>query len=227
MGFARFPRTPHLSWLGQGKPRDDKVMSEVERITFLAGEVVVEEKVDGANVGLALGPDGRVRVQNRGAFLGPGAHPQFEPLWAWLSARETLIAGALGDALVLFGEWCYAVHSIRYDHLPDWLLGFDVFDRASGRFWSTARRDGFFEQLGIAGVPRLARGRFNESSLVGLLAASHSRLGAALGEGIYLRREDEFWLIDRAKLVRPEVARSMTDHWFHRPLQRNRVELHR
>ena len=59
--FFRFPHTPHLAWLGEGTPRDDKVLSSHEAAALLAGEVVVEEKLDGANVGLSLDPDGGLR----------------------------------------------------------------------------------------------------------------------------------------------------------------------
>ena len=51
-GFFRFPTTPHLAWLGGGAtPREDKVLTPTEAAELLAGEVVVEEKLDGANLG--------------------------------------------------------------------------------------------------------------------------------------------------------------------------------
>ncbi len=67
--FFRFPHTPHLAWLGEGSPRDDKVLSPDEVTALLAGDVVVEEKLDGANLGLSLAPDGSLRAQNRGQYL--------------------------------------------------------------------------------------------------------------------------------------------------------------
>ena len=35
----------------------------------------------------------------------------------------------LSEKFILFGEWCYAQHSIFYDRLPDWFLGFDIYDK--------------------------------------------------------------------------------------------------
>src|SRR5882724_5119213 len=70
--FHIFPPTPHLLWLGAGSPRDDKMLTSAEIADFLSDEVIVEEKVDGANLGLSLGPDGRVRAQSRGNYLAPG-----------------------------------------------------------------------------------------------------------------------------------------------------------
>ncbi|WP_257945770.1 RNA ligase family protein, partial [Pseudomonas plecoglossicida] len=54
----------------------------------------------------------------------------------------------------LFGEWCAARHSLDYGTLPDWFLLFDVYDRSTGRFWSTVRRDALAAEAGLATVPR-------------------------------------------------------------------------
>ena len=67
--FFRFPHTPHLVWLGQDAPRDDKVFSSAEAQALLASDVVVEEKLDGANLGFSLTSDGGLRAQNRGQYL--------------------------------------------------------------------------------------------------------------------------------------------------------------
>lgn len=63
--FFKFPSTPHLVILGANVVRDDKVMSERECDEFLRHELVVEEKVDGANLGIAFDSSGNLRTQNR------------------------------------------------------------------------------------------------------------------------------------------------------------------
>ncbi|WP_429062446.1 RNA ligase family protein [Aeromonas hydrophila] len=78
--FFRFPHTPHLAWLGSGSPRDDKVLSPSEVTDLLTDEVVVEEKLDGANVGLSLAPDGIIRAQNRGQYLTESHGGGFDPI---------------------------------------------------------------------------------------------------------------------------------------------------
>ncbi|MFX8075086.1 RNA ligase family protein, partial [Acinetobacter baumannii] len=78
--FFRFPHTPHVAWLGAGQPRDDKVLSPPEVAALLSGEVIVEEKVDGANLGLSLGEGGTLRAQNRGQYLIPPYSGQFARL---------------------------------------------------------------------------------------------------------------------------------------------------
>lgn len=54
---------------------------------FLSGRhhICVEEKVDGANVGLSIAADGRVLAQNRAHYVNSSSHPQFRPLDEWIS----------------------------------------------------------------------------------------------------------------------------------------------
>jgi hypothetical protein len=221
--FFRFPHTPHLAWLGTRHPRGDKVLAPDEVEVLLAGDVVVEEKVDGANIGFSTNEDGEVRVQNRGQYLDRAhSHGQFQPLWSWFPSREAALADALYPDLILFGEWCYAVHSVTYNRLPDWFLGFDVYDRTVDEFWDTGRRDGLLAALGLAGIPRLAEGGFTLEQLAELLPTP-SRVGGESLEGIVVRKEADGLTTTRAKLVRPEFAQTIGEHWSRGPLRRNEL----
>jgi hypothetical protein len=220
--FFRFPHTPHLAWLAPGKPRDDKVLSPYEVRDLLAGEVIVEEKVDGANLGLSVDDHGALRAQNRGTYLNLDApQGQWRPLRRWLAPRRDALTEALFPDLMLFGEWCYAVHSVHYTKLPDWFLAFDVYDRAASAFWSVDRRNELAERLGLAVVPELGRGRFDLERLVRLLGASRLTNGPA--EGLYVRCEARGHLARRAKLVRAEFVQAIEEHWSRRGLVPNQL----
>jgi ATP-dependent RNA circularization protein (DNA/RNA ligase family) len=117
------------------------VLSPNEVTALLAGDVVVEEKLDGANLGLSLTPDGSLRAQNRGQYLAEPHAGQFARLPAWLAQHGEGLRSVLTPNLIAFGEWCAARHSPDYAALPDWFLLFDVYDRTEDRFWSTARRN--------------------------------------------------------------------------------------
>ena len=82
--FFRFPRTPHLAWLGPVTPRADKVLSPQEARDLLSRELIVEEKVDGANLGFSVDTSGALRAQNRGNYLDTFVG-QWKPLNRWLS----------------------------------------------------------------------------------------------------------------------------------------------
>lgn len=218
--FYRFPHTPHLAWLGKGLPREDKVLSPEEAHAFFDREVVVEEKVDGANLGFSVDEDGTLKAQNRGAYIDLHApKQQFKLLQRWLAPRAEALADALFPNLMLFGEWCYAVHSVHYTHLPDWFMAFDVFDRETGRFWNVTRRNALAEAAGIAVVPCLGAGQYDLTALKALLGRSH--LADIPAEGLYVRLEDDEHLTHRAKLVRAEFVQAIDEHWSKKRLQTN------
>jgi hypothetical protein len=219
-GFVKFPRTPHLAWLGDTPPRGDKLLTPREAAALLKRPVVVEEKVDGAGIGLLVGSTGGLLVQSRGSYLERTTLGQFRPLWPWLASRESSLRDALGTNLVVYGEWCYARHTVPYDALSDWFLAFDVYDRSAKRFWSAARRDGFVTELGLSHVPQIATGRFDRPGLERLLG--RSRVGSAPTEGLYLRWAEGPWLVARAKLVRASWVPLDEQHWSARPLVANR-----
>lgn len=222
--FFRFPHTPHLAWLGSGTPRDDKVLSPAEAQALLADAVAVEEKLDGANLGLSIGPDGAPRAQNRGQYLIAPYVGQFERLGRWIDAREDALFDALGERLILFGEWCAARHSVAYDHLPDWFLVFDVYDRAVGRFWNTTRRDALARSLGLSVAPTLFRGKTALPKLEALVRSASSRFRAGHLEGIVIRKESPEWLTTRAKLVRPDFVQHIGTHWRRRAFEWNQID---
>ena len=217
----KFPRTPHLIWLGETPPRDDKLLDPTEVRLLFEQPVSVEEKVDGANLGISVGPDERLRAQNRGSYLEPSAKGQFRTLWRWLDSRQGALVKALGLDLVAFGEWCYARHSIPYNALPDWFLLFDVYDSREKRFWSRERRDAFAHDAGLAAVPLIATGVFDSKGLAGLVGGS--RLGSGPAEGLYLRWDAKGWLVARAKVVRPGWTPVGDAHWSSRPLETNQL----
>jgi hypothetical protein len=221
--FFRFPHTPHLAWLGTLPPRDDKVLSPKEAQVLLSTDVVVEEKLDGANIGFSVGPDGGLRVQNRGQYLEAPYQGQFSRLGSWLAVHQNKLEGSIYPNLILFGEWCAARHSLNYSQLPDWFLGFDVYDRNQGRFWSTRRRDQVFAEIGITAVPRRFKGKADLLILERLLAKESSLFLDGPMEGLVIRKEDEDWLTDRAKLVRADFTQAITEHWSRRQVQWNQL----
>ena len=221
--FFRFPHIPHIEWLAEGQPRDDKVLSPAEVTEFLKGDVVIEEKLDGANLGICIGPDGALRAQNRGQYLLPPFTGQFARLDDWLAAHQDRLFDALSESLIVFGEWCAARHSLDYDRLPDWWLMFDVYDREAKQFWSTRRRNQFAGAARVAEVPCLHRGQISLAQLRSRVTSEASSFRDGPVEGLVVRREGSECLQQRAKLVRPDFTQAISPHWRHRPLSWNRL----
>lgn len=219
--FFKFPSTPHLALLDGVEVRGDKVMSDPERTRFLSHELVVEEKIDGANLGISFDSDGDIRAQNRGAYLHLPISGQWEKLADWLVPRTEDLFEHLTDRYILFGEWCFARHSIFYDRLPDWFLGFDLYDKQVGRFLSRERRDTVFRAVHIHQVPVIERGIFALPDLSRLML--QSKLSSRPAEGIYLRFDQRDWLAQRAKLVRPAFIQAVEQHWSRSGIKANRL----
>ncbi|MGE8043451.1 RNA ligase family protein [Pseudomonas monteilii] len=221
--FFRFPHTPHLKWLAAGRPRNDKVLGELEAKHLLEQEVIVEEKIDGANIGIRLGVSGELLVQNRGQYILPPYIGQFSRLALWLAQHEKNLKAMLGSNQIIFGEWCAALHSLHYTKLPDWFLMFDVYDLKAKKFWSYNRCKELAVLMGIKQAACLYQGKTTIQRLERMVATESSRYGLVPLEGIIVRRNAGDWCEGRAKLVRPNFTQSIEEHWRKRPLVWNQV----
>lgn len=176
----------------------------------------LEEKVDGANLGIRLTPDMQMVYQNRSKAVsyGDGSH------WRQLSSWEPLHSAELyalllhddhapGD-LIVYGEWLAHVHTVYYDALPGYFVAFDILDTRSGKFYSRERfRRVMEEHTTIPTVPCVYSGPLaSREALLDLMMACESRYkqcrsGAedgghgeadgesAFAEGVYLRIDTE------------------------------------
>lgn len=223
MEFEKFPRTPHIFVLPGLNIRDDKVLSESEANELLTSTLVIEEKVDGANIGISI-QHGQLKIQNRGSYIEPGFADQFNVLWDWAYNKLSLFEKHLQEKYILFGEWCYAKHSIKYSRLPDFFIGFDLFDKDANKFMSTRRRNEFFKQLKIHPVPEIARKKISKPALIQLVSETKSKFYDGEIEGVYLRLESDQWLLQRAKLVRKEFVQEISKHWRQGPMIVNEID---
>lgn len=225
--FFRFPQTPHLAWIGESSPRDDKVLSPTELQLLLSHPVVVEEKLDGANLGFLLDAQGQVQAQNRGQYLQAPFTGQFARLSDWLARAgdrvELALLGLAESPVILFGEWCAARHSLGYDHLPDWFLLFDVYDKTQGRFWSAQRRNALAEAYGLSTVPCLLQGTTTLDHLKVMIKETPSRFRSGSLEGVVIRHDSQDCCEARAKLVRHDFTQAIEEHWSRRRVEWNRL----
>lgn len=216
----KFPRTRHILSLGAAT-RDDLIMTPADANAFLSASpgqlLVVQEKVDGANLGVSIDPATlALRAQNRSHFVNSASHLQFKGLQHWLEEhREALWpllsqgGGDLGGAdsfgrFVLFGEWCSVAHSIHYVQLPDVFVAFDLYDSVRQRFLSSQRLRALLEGTGISMVRDLLQGSKFSSQQLAALVDSPSQYYDGPVEGVYVRKDEGEWLIDRAKIVRAD-----------------------
>lgn len=134
--------------------------------------VVIEEKLDGSEVSIEFddGLDAVARFRGSPLDLSGrgGAERSFDRLKDIVAAREAELLEVLENRYRLYAEWMYAAHRAFYDRLPSYLMEFDVFDKAEGRFLDTPRRASLLAPLGawIRPVPVLFSGGFEPRGFV-------------------------------------------------------------
>lgn len=219
--FFKFPSTKHILLPEEERTRLDKVLSMDEVAELLSHEVVIEEKVDGANLGISFDGDGKICLQNRGNWLEYPLSGQWKKLDEWIKKKQNTLFDFLLDQYILFGEWCYATHSIYYNKLPDYFIGFDIFDKTNQKFLSVSRRNKLLDSMGISIVCQLFAGKIQRDQLSNFFVKSC--YGSGLCEGIYIRLDEDGWLKKRAKLVRYEFKQSIEEHWQKKGLKVNSI----
>ena len=229
--FVKYPRTPHL--FGSKGTDDDKHLGEAESNRFLAEpSLIIEEKLDGTNVGLHFTAEGRMVLQCRGHLVTEGMHPQYDLFKQWAAVKRPVLEGCLGCAHILFGEWLYARHSVHYRKLPHYFFEFDIYDKRSGVFLDLEKRLALLDGTGIETVPVVHRGPITRKSLEGLIGKSAfdalfenpvTHGTDDLMEGLYLRTERVGVVTGRAKFVRPEFVEKIkqSTHWQHQTIVPN------
>ena len=229
--FTKYPRTPHL-FGSKGTP-DDKHLSEAESNRFIADEsLIVEEKIDGTNVGIHFTDDGQMVLQCRGHLITEGMHPQYDLFKQWAVVKRAALEERLACDFILFGEWMYARHSIHYRQLPHYFFEFDVYDKENQCFLSLEKRKVILEGSGIHTVPVLKSGSLKRGELVELVGPSwfdshfeNPITGRTdkLMEGLYLRTESKGVVTGRAKFVRTEFVEKIkqSTHWQQQALVPN------
>lgn len=221
--MRKYPRTQHLEGSGLQKGDDpDRMPFALLKDKFL----VVEEKLDGANVGISFEDEGTLRLQCRGHYLegGPG-EVQFALLKPWAQTHQGWLWERLGTRYTLYGEWLYACHTVFYDQLPHYLFEFDLLDTETGIFLSTARRREHLAGGPVVSVPVLREGKFGSlKELLKLVGPSLYKSDGGLSEGLYVKWEEDGEVKGRYKWVRSGFIQTILDsgtHWKDRPLVPN------
>lgn len=252
MSFFKYPRTPHLAG-SRLQPGDDSA-GQIQLDELAGCHLVFEEKLDGANAAIGFDQTGRLMLQSRSHILAGGAREaQFNLFKAWAQTHERGFKTLLGRRFLMFGEWCFAKHTVFYDRLPHYFLEFDIYDREREIFLSTPRRHALLAGLPVVSAPVVHRGLLpKKTDLSGLVrpspykspdwrqslrsAAAEAGLDIAtvlsqtedsdLAEGLYLKHEDEEHVISRFKFVRADFHQTILDsgsHWQERPILPNRL----
>lgn len=210
----KYPRTFHLPW-SPGGTNDDRRLDNVDHL--LGEPVTLTEKMDGSNVCLEA-----KKVVAR-SHAGPPKHPSFDAL----KAHHADIKHLIPSGTQVFGEWCFAKHSIKYAALPGYLLIFGVRSGDEWASWDEVQL--WAHELKIPTVPVLAAQVFGSlGSLYAITTDLANRTSACGGdrEGIVVRvsrmfRNHEFASVV-GKYVRANHVQT-NEHWTQQAITRNKI----
>lgn len=211
----KYPRSLHVPF-SPGAGSDDKIMSEEQFERFIDKEIVITEKLDGSNVCLT-----NTHVYSR-SHGGPAAHKSFAPLKQMHGYLQTKIP----DNISIFGEWCYALHSIEYTMLQSYLNVFGVRNDLTGEWAEWDEVSLWADELGVATVPVLLRGVISDKEKLKELIISLSNLSSIYGptrEGVVIRTikgpyvNDKNQIVGLGKWVRENHVQTSI-HWKNKPV---------
>lgn len=198
--YTKYPRTYHLPW-SAGKTEDDRTMQDLS--VFEGKRVIVTRKMDGENFSgyrdycHARSIDGRSHC-TRDWAKNFWMQRSYELPQGWRVCAENL----------------YAVHSIKYQNLSGYLLGFSIWNEFN-QCLSWDDTVVWFGLLDIPMVPVLYDGIWDEAKIKALYNEKTDR---DIHEGYVVRLADSFEYKDFktsvAKFVRANHVGTQK-HWFY------------
>jgi ATP-dependent RNA circularization protein (DNA/RNA ligase family) len=224
--LPEFPRTLHLP-LEPNAQSDDKIASDSDMYNFLSKSIVVQEKIDGASMGVSF-YNGEPMVRNRSHILRKGysarktpAQQQFSRAWTWLYEncdKIKEVSELVGSQTSIFGEWLVARHTVAYDALPDWFVAYDIYDADAKKFLDPSLALEILETAGFATIKVIDTGIQTPTTLLAMRDGK-SAYNNSEREGIYLKSGDGQWCTGRYKMVAPWFKSD--DNWNKKPLVKN------
>lgn len=203
--LIKYPRTYHLP---QSNPSsDDKIIEDIGFLEEL-DHVVVTEKYDGENTTMY-----RDNIHSRS--LDRARHPSRD----WVMSFRASIAYKIPKGIRICGENMYAEHSIRYENLPSYFLGFSAWNSENMCLPWDETTD-LFQEIGITPVEVLYRGPYRGVPFEELIA----RTTTGTFEGFVVRVISSIHISDFrlfcGKYVRPNHVQT-DEHWLSKPVVPN------
>ncbi len=203
--YFKYPRTYHLPW-SEGVSDTDRVMTSTAQ--FRKIPVVVTEKMDGENTSM-------YRDYIHARSLDSPNHPSR----SWVKNFHSKIKHDIPHSMRICGENLFAKHSIEYNELESFFLGFSVWHLDMCLSWDTTLE--WLELLDIPPVKVLYDGVYDEA----LIREIYTEDKRNTSEGYVVRVKHHFTLRNFKDCVGKFVRRGHVqtdDHWMQgRQLQRN------
>lgn len=211
----KYNRIFHLPW--SSGTNDDKIAKSVD--SLLNVPIVIQCKFDGSNVCMM-----REACFSR-SHSGPPTHPSFNQF----KILHATIKWSIPEDIQIFGEWLFAQHSIYYDKLPSFFLGFGIRNINTKIWYSTDDTLAMFESLNLKSAPIDFKGIVKAEQDLKDLAQGIMESAGVYGperEGLVIRLASAFdnkdFSISVMKQVRPNHVKTDA-HWAHQAVRPNKL----
>lgn len=217
--LKKYHRTYRICPIGLDIPRGKKCLSENELNVLLDGEIIIEEKIDGGVVGISWD-------HNNSTHLAIGKHrmipanensKQFYGFNRWIYDHYEKIE-LIPHGYVVYGEWMKASHQIFYDELPDYFLGFDIWD--GQKYVDYHNKEKLFKKFGFEMIPALYIGKIKNVKQILHMTKRSQFSSSEIMEGVLIKNYEKQLY---GKYVRREFMDSMEEHWLKKPLIENKL----
>ncbi len=207
MEKIKYPRTVHLPF-SETVTKDDKRLENTEH--FRGKIVVITEKMDGENT----------TIYNQG-FHARSLDSKHRDYHSWLAQYSANFSYKIPEWFRVCGEYLFAKHSIEYNSLLSYFLGFSIWDRELCLNWEETKI--WFELLGVVCVPELYIGVYTDEVAKEI---AKEVIGNG-GEGVVVRLVDAFtyddFSISVAKYVRKNHVQT-DKHWSLKEIEVNKLD---
>lgn len=168
--YVKYPRTFHLPW-SRSKTDDDKILLTDDM--FLNKHVIITEKMDGENTSLYAD-----KLHARSIEMD--SHESR----SWIKNFWNTIKHEIPVGWRICGENLYAKHSIYYDNLESYFMGFSIWNEKNTCLsWTNTME--WFELLNITSVPILYNGIYTGKDCI-------PTINELKQEGYVIRLHDSF-----------------------------------
>ncbi len=218
MESKKYNRTFHLPW-SKGATNDDKIATDLS--SLINSEIIITEKMDGSNTSL----------EANGCFArthsGPPTHASFDGL----KALHSQVRYRIPSNIQLFGEWCFALHSIAYSELTNYFMLFNVRDyNYEEPVWASWEEvELWASEIDVPTVPLLFKGVCKSPnelmSLTDSFMIQPSKCGG-IREGVVVRIASSFTDKDFPSCVMKCVRANhvqTSDHWKDQEIIKNKL----
>lgn len=196
--LVKYPRTLHLPW-SESVNSDDKVHKTTSQ--FEGRRVIVTEKMDGENTTMY---SDYIHARS----LDSKNHPSRN----WVKGLWGSIRNDIPEGWRVCGENLYAKHSIQYDALPSYFMGFSVWDDTNTCIEWDETLD-WFKSMSIVSVPVIYDGIYDEALVKSLWKGDRDSK-----EGYVIRVADRIPYDEFRNLCGKFVRKNhvqTTEHWMH------------